>query len=377
MTTYKYRLYPGRSQETSLVSWLESCRFLYNLLLEERKNSWEKNKKNLSLYDQCNSLPKLKRKYPELKKIHSQVLQNTAVRLDLAFKAFFRRIRQGEKPGYPRFKSKHRYDNICFPQVIQECIEDNFVWLPKFGKVEFIKHRKILGKIKNIMVKRSLSGKWFLYVVTDHVEKENFGKTEKENVGLDVGIECFAMLSDGTRIENPRFFEIEQKELAKKQRKLEKLKKAEKPVKTTKLAITKIHEKIVNKRHNFCFQTANSLLKKYRNIYVEDIEINKLIQKKWCSKQICDAAWGNFLNILVYKAECADRKVEKVNPAYTSQTCSQCGTRTIHELKDRVFKCKCGLQLNRDLNAALNILTLGTKSFKNTLGTQSFGSQEL
>ena len=126
---------------------------------------------------------------------------------------------------------------------------------------------------------------------------------------------------------------------------------------------SRIYERIANKRKEFCYKQSNKLIKNYDTLCIEDIKINKLIQKRWCSKQISDASWGMFFDILTYKAESAGRIIIKVNPSYTSQTCHKCGTRTTHELKDRIFDCSyCNYSENRDLNAAKNILRLGIQS---------------
>lgn len=349
--TYKYRLYPTRKQETILNGQLETCRFLYNQLLETRKNAWEKEKKSVSCYDSIKQIPKLKETYPQLTSVYSQCLQNVAIRVDLAYQGFFRRLKTGEKPGYPRFRGKGRYFSICYPQYNNGCeLVTNKLSLSKVGDVEVVLHRKMVGVPKTITISKTPTGKWFAAIsCCDVPKKKQFRRTGKE-VGIDVGILSFATFDNGKKIANPRFFEKEQKQLAKKQNQ-EKWK-----------VVKKVHERIANKRNDFLHKTANDILNKYDFVYVEDIETNKLLKKRWCSKQISDVAWSMFSNILSYKAEYAGKIVEKVNPAYTSQTCSQCGTRTLMELKDRVFVCSCGLSMDRDINAARNILRLGRQS---------------
>lgn len=364
MITYKFRLHPTKSQEKILVSWLETCRFLYNYFLEERKKSWENNKKSLNYYNQATELPKLKKIHPKLKDVYSTVLQNVAVRIDLAFQAFFRRIKQGEKPGYPRFKGKNQYDSFTFPQFeFGNYLDKDYIEISKIGKIYFKKHREIEGKIKTVIIKKNPTGKWFVSFITDF-QKQNKVKKSNKNIGIDVGIESFATFSDGKDIENPRFFESEQKELAKIQRKIENQKKEGKKIKwKDRKRRARVYERINNKRKEFAHKQSLKIINNYKTICIEDIKINKLIQKKWCSKQICDASWGMFFDILTHKAESAGREIVKVNPAYTSQTCNKCGTRTVHELKDRIFNCSsCKHSENRDLNAAKNILRLGIQS---------------
>lgn len=331
--------------------------------MSERKNSWENHKKSLRLYDQLNRLPELKRTYPNLKTVYSQVLQNVGIRVDLAYKAFFRRVKNHEKPGYPRFKGYGRYDSFCYPCCVDIKIGEDFIHLPKLGIISLIKHRKIEGNLKTVTVKRAKSGKWYIFVITDAINIKNYTKTNK-TVAIDVGIKMFATLSDGNNIQNPRFFETKQKELVKRGRAFQKARDSQNKIsiKKTKKSLTTVYEKIVNSRHNFAYQVSNVLVQKYDIIIIENINANEMINKRWCNKQILDAAWGNFMKILSYKAENAGRTLIKVNPAYTSQTCSKCGTRTLHELKDRTFNCSCGYSADRDANAAQNILTLGLQS---------------
>lgn len=343
-----------------MKKWLEECRMLYNNFIAERKNSWENNKKYIGFYDQCNELPQLKRIYPKLKIVYSQVLQNVANRVDLAYQAFFRRLKRHEKPGYPRFKGFGCYDSFCYPCCDDVKQNEDYIKLPKIGKVNWIRHRGIQGKLKTVTIKR-IYEKWYVFIVTDALNIKNYDKNDKI-VAIDVGIKTFATLSDNNNIENPRFFETKQKELAKKNRAFQRARDNKKGIKKAKRALCKIHEKIFNCRHNFNHQISNKLVKNYGTIIVEDINANEIIKKRWCNKQILDAAWGNFFQMLSHKAECAGRKLIKINPAYTSQTCSKCGTRTLHELKDRIFNCSCGYSIDRDKNAAQNILTLGLQS---------------
>lgn len=338
--------------------WLEECRMLYNSFLLQRKTGWEESKKSYTLYDQLNGLVTKKKEFPKLRQVHSQVLQEVGVRVDFAFRAFFRRVKAHEAPGYPRFKSYGRYDSFCYPTCSAIKFESDYVVLPKIGKVSAIFHREIVGNPKTLLVKRC-GDKWFIFIVTDTVKKTNEATTGK-SVGIDVGIKNFATFSDGKTIDNPRFFETDQQQLSRRQRKLAKAKSSEH--RRIKKSIRRIHERIVNRRHNFANKTAKDLVRCYDVIAVEDIYTNSFLKKRWCNKQILDAAWASFIATLVFKAECAGKQVIKVNPAYTSQTCRKCGSRTILKLSDRIFSCECGHIENRDLNASHNILRLGLQS---------------
>src|SRR5712691_9691504 len=213
---FQYRLYPTKKQETSLNETLEECRWLYNYLLENRKTTYEQDGKGLSCYEQQSTYPILKADRPTLNMVHSQVLQNVAVRIDLAFKAFFRRCKAGENPGYPRFKGKGRYDSFSYPQFGFKIDAQGKLALSGIGHVKIIKHRPIRGKIKTLTLQKSSTGKWY---ASFSVECDPERLPEKsDQVGIDVGLKTFATLSDAGEIENPRFFRKEEKQLARVQR---------------------------------------------------------------------------------------------------------------------------------------------------------------
>jgi putative transposase len=326
LKTFKYRIFPSKKQISTLESTLEECRWLYNHFLSEKKIAWEKHKKSISLYDQQANLPTLKAQRPSLSSVYSQVLQNVSVRIDLAFKAFFRRCKSGEKPGYPRFKGRGWYDSFTYPQNPKlgspfQFVDDKYLRLAKIGLVKIKLHRKILGNMKTCTVKRSSTGKWYVFFVCEDVPAKKL-KPSKKQVGIDVGLSSFAVLSDGERIDNPRFFKQEEKALAKAQRKHSKNK-----TKKTRKVISRVHERIKHRREDFCHKRALELVEKYGLICVEDLSIKNMIikgKKPKLSKSISDAAWGLFLNLLSFKAENAGRTVVKVNPAYTTQDCSNC-----------------------------------------------------
>jgi len=358
--TFKYRIFPSNSQIATLNRTLNACRWLYNYFLEQRKTSWENKKKSISRYDQSNMLKTLKIEYPFLTGVFSQVLQNVSTRLDLAFRAFFRRIKSGDKPGYPRFRGKFRYDSFTYPQTGFKLLK-NVVRLSKIGGVKIKLHRPIEGTIKTCTVRRTPTGKWFVAFACE-IEHKPVERPVNPSIGIDMGLEHFATLSNGEQIKNPRFFRKEEAALKKAQRKLSAQKKASKARAKGRKVVARIHERISNKRHNFAHQLSCKLVNKYNTICVEDLSINDMKKENFrcINKSIGDAAWRMFLNLLGYKAECAGKRVIKVCPAYTSQTCSECGTRQKLKLSDRMYHCSCcGLSLDRDHNAALNILAVG------------------
>ena len=369
LKTYKYQIYPTHKQRTAMQGILNECRWLYNHFLEERKTSWETKQESLNYYKQAVSIPKLKKERDTLSDVHSQVLQNVAVRVDLAYKAFFRRVKMGEKSGYPRFKGFNWYDSFTYPQS-GFSIKDGKLKLAKIWDVKIKLHRSLQGKVKTCTIRR-IGGKWFA-CFTAEIETVVLSATNKY-VGIDVGLESFATFSDGTKINNPRFFRRDEQDLARVQRKLSKADKGSAERAKRRKAVVKVHERIKNRRADFAHQHSAEIIKKFDIICVEDLSINKMLHNHCLAKSISDVAWGQFSNYLSYKAESAGRKLVKVNPAYTSQTCSKCGHRQKIPLDIRTFHCPCcDLSIDRDLNAALNILRLGLQS----VGIQSVEAPE-
>lgn len=323
-----------------------------------RKTSWEERQKGLSYYDQSGTLPALKQEHPELKEVYAQVLQNVAERIDLAFKAFFRRVRKGEKPGYPRFRGRFRYDSFTYPQSGFSLCEQT-VKLSKLGRIKAIIDLPPEGKIKRCTVKKTPTGKWFVSFSCE-CEKAYTPLADGEEVGIDLGLNAFATFSNGETIENPRFFRGEEKNLAKAQRKHAKQEKGTPQREKTRRVVARVHERIRWKRKDFTHQHSRKVVDKYGTIVVEDLNVNRMVHNRCLAKSISDAAWTQFTSLLSYKAEWAGRVFLKVNPAYTSQDCSNCGHRKKLSLSERTYSCACcGLVMDRDRNAAKNILALG------------------
>jgi putative transposase len=360
--TFQYRIYPTKKQLTLLENTLEQCRLMYNHLLEMRKQSWELEKKGLSLYDQQATFKVLKQRVPELNAVYSQVYNEVTRRIELAYQAFFRRVKRGEKPGYPRFHGRGRYTSFTYPQSGFKAGEAS-VSLSKIGKVRSVIHRPIEGKIKTCTVKKTPTGKWFV-TFSCEVEKKTLPPLDNF-VGIDAGVISFVTLSDGTHVKNPRFFKAEEKAPAKAQRSMSKHEKGTRDRRRKRKAVARVHERIANKRKDFAHKLSHQIVKDFGGIAVEDLNINNMQQDNFTclNKSIADAAWNSFSNMLAYKAECAGRTFVRVNPAYTSQTCSRCGYRQKLKLSNRHYKCPCcELSLDRDENAALNILSLGLQA---------------
>ena len=365
--SFKYRLRPTKKQEQFLLAHIDKCRILYNQLLCARIQAWKNENKSLSQYDQTKTIPLLKQQHSAFKQVYSQVLQQVSARVDLAFKGFFRRLKQkskiGEKAGFPRYKGQNRYDSITYPQFSNGCrLDDKGLRLGSIGCIRVVQHRPLEGVPKSCTITRTATGKWFASISCDIGEPIPC-KEDRPPVGIDVGLTSFAVTSDGQKIENQRFFRKEEKVLAKAQRKWDAVKKRPKTDavrEKRRKVIARVHERIRNKRHNFAHQESRKMVNRHSFIAVEKLDVKEMQKNRRLAKSISDVAWSLFRHCLKYKAEEAGIGFKAVKPDYTSQDCSACGHREKKTLSDRVHHCKaCGYKTDRDHNAAINILTLG------------------
>ncbi|MFZ3092543.1 MAG: transposase [Methanothrix sp.] len=362
LKAYKFRIYPTKSQRTKMEQTLDLCRWTYNKTLEIRKNAWENEGKSLSKYETNNMLPEWKADKPELKDVFSQVLQNVHERVDLALKAFLRRVKAGEKPGYPRFRGRGRYDSFTYPQKGFK-IDSGKLYLSKIGNIKINLHRPIEGKIKRLTVRRAATGKWYACFSVEIEDQPKPPWKDGTLVGIDVGLESFATLSNGEKISNPRLFREEEHELARVQRKLSKAPKGTPDRKKALTVVERVHERIANKRYEFAHQISNDLVKRFGLIAFEDLNIKRMVKNHSLAKSIGDVAWNMLVTLTSYKAESAGSMVVLVDPRNTSKMCSRCGILVEKTLSDRVHNCpQCGLSVDRDWNAAINILRLGLQS---------------
>jgi putative transposase len=376
LKTYKYRLYPNKTQEVLLNNTLEICRQIYNKCLEERKTSYEKTGVGVKATAQMKNLERFE--IENLKSVHSQVIQDAVWRLDSAFDNFFRRVKKGENEvGYPRFKSYQRYDSFCFPQGGFKLLDDKkHLKISKIGSIKIKFHRDFnSGVIKNLLIKKDSLGRFYACFVLEEKEYISKEKTEiKSKIGLDLGCIDFVTTSDGNKIKHPKYYKKSEKELKKIQNKyylLKMLPKEDKKKIKAKKKLSKLHTKIKNQRDDFLHKLSREFVNEFDLICVEDLNIKKMVSGdnnyRNLNKSILDGGWRQFLDYLSYKAEEAGKTVMKVNPAYTSQICSACGVLVKKTLSERVHSCSCGFTIDRDTNASRNILSLGTKLYNDKL----------
>jgi putative transposase len=378
---YKFRLYPTKQQEQTLFWTLTRCRELYNAALAERKEAYRMAGKSVSYYEQKRDLPEIKAEIrEEYQNIHSQVLQDVLLRLDKAFKAFFRRVKNGEEPGYPRFQGRNRYDSFTYPQggySVDVREKRATLTLSKIGTLKLKLHRKIEGAIKTCTIKHE-AGQWYAVFSCEVEQEEPLPPVESE-VGIDLGVTHFAALSDGTFIESPRYYRKGQAVLTRKQRALSRKKRGSHRREKARKQVAKAHRKVRNQRRDFHHKQARKLVQEHQVIVFEDLQLTNLVKrakpkqdtetgpylpngasaKSGLTKSVLDNGLGQFVQIVMSKAACAGREVHKINPKYTSQICSECGKKgPKKDLSERVHICPhCGIVLDRDTNAAVNVHT--------------------
>lgn len=355
---FKYQIKANQETYQKAENWLSLCRQLYNNCLQERILAYKERKENISQSFQKKKLPQLKKLQPEFKEINSQTLQDVIERLDRAFQRFFRRVKLGQKPGFPRFKGKNRYDSFTLKQSGWKLdIQSKSLIIKNIGKFKIKLHRPIEGEIKTLIIRRTSTNKWFVSFSCDNVPPRILPKTGKI-IAIDMGCQSFLTDSNGQKIPNPYFFKKSKTILEKRQQRLSRRTLGSKRREKAKLLVAKIHQKISNQRKDFHFKIANKLVKENDIIFIEKLKS----WKSYCSlnRSMRDASWFQFFKILSFKAVEAGKKVIEVPAQKTSQICSRCGAEVPKSLAVRVHKCSCGLEIDRDWNSALNLLRLGT-----------------
>ena len=372
---FLYRLYVNDTQSDKLDNLLYLARQLYNAALQQRRDAWKYQHKSLNYYDQANQLKEVRNEIPEFAQLNFSATQDMLRRLDKGFKAFFRRVKSGEVAGFPRFKGRERFDSITFPTYGDGIkIKGNRLYVQNVGLLKIKMHRVLEGEINTVTIKREC-GKWYV-VFSDTVEIEPLPVSDRA-VGIDVGLESFAVTSDGEYIENPRYLRGAEAILRVFQRSVSRKKKGGNNRRKAVKLLAKKHLKVKRQRADFAHKVADNLVKNYGRIAVEDLRIKNMVRNHHLARSISDAGWGQFVSILSYKAEYAGREFIQVNPNGTSQICSGCGVTVKKSLSTRVHNCPaCGLSLDRDFNAALNIKRLGLSLWDSTCDNGQCVSQE-
>src|SRR3989440_5477887 len=405
---FTYRIYANTATTEKLHWVLDRCREVYNAGLQERRDAYEMAVKRhpnyyddqarkqltreyaLGYYEQKRELVDIKEERPEYQEMASHVLQEVILRLKRAYDDFFRRVHNGEQPGYPRFQGRHRYASFCYPDgagwkldakerpTDKKGIIRVNLHLSKIGTVKLHLHRNMTGTIKTLTIKRE--GEHFYAVFTCEIGQPEPLPASYEDVGIDLGVTHFAALSNGEFIDHPRYFRKAEKKLAKAQQALSRKKKGSHRRKKAVQRVAKCHRKIANQRKDFQHKASRKLVNQYQLIVLEDLPVKTLTKapapkrdengkyvpngaaaKAGLNKSILDAGWSMFTQLVSVKAAWAGRTVMFVDPSKTSQRCPNCGTIRKKTLDERWHSCECGCELDRDTASAKVILDLGHK----------------
>jgi putative transposase len=357
---WRYRLYPSRNQEKILNRHLYECKTIWNSLLGYAKG----------YYEETGKFPSRKKLYLRTKEtdIFSQVAQNVADRLVKSLKGFVAKRKAGRKAGFPRFKPIERVKSFTYPQFGFKL--DDRLELSGIGSISIRKHREMDGEIKTLTIKKSPSGKWHAIFTTES-ERKAPERSKTPEVGLDLGIEIFAYLSDGSRIENPRNLRSAQERLVLAQRRMSNKQKGSSNRAKNRKAVAIAYERLTNKRRDFLHKASRALVENHSLIAMEALN-NEGLARGFLAKEVLDCSLAEFVSMISYKAAEAGCEVVLVNPAYTSQMCSNCGLIRKKSLAERWHECPCGASMHRDLNAAMNILQRATGG---TPGSKACGEE--
>jgi len=365
---FKYRIYPNTEQREIISKTLGCCRFAFNRFLAERIEAYKQEKKTISRFEQDKKLTELKKELIWLREADSTALQAVVQNLDRAYQNFFRRIKNGEKPGFPKFKSKRDSRKSYKSKAVGKNIEvyEKNIKLPKLGLVECRVSKEIQGRIISATVSQNPSRKYFVSVCCTGVEIEPFAKTGAVT-GIDVGIKEFAITSDDRKIENQKYLTKSEKKLKREQRRLSRKPKGSQNRNKSKVKVALIHEKVANQRGDFLHKLSTEIVRNYDVICVESLKIKNMVKNRRLAKSISDVSWGEFLRQLEYKCEWYGKNLVKIPQFYaSSQTCHVCGYKNaaVKDLKVRSWVCPdCGMNHDRDINAAKNILNKGLEIF--------------
>jgi len=353
--TYRYRLYPTARQRLAFQAQLSFACELYNAALEQRRDAWRRGRRSVSYVAQCRDLTDSRVHGLGPVGMSCHAMRDPLRRLDRAFGAFFRRVRAGEKPGYPRFRSRRRYDTVTWDSWR---LQQGRLGLPGIGFLKLRWHRPLPSDadLRTVTVRRH-ARHWYVGFALERPKPQPL-PTTGQSVGLDLGITTFAALSTGERLPGPRALNAAQRRLRLAQRRVSRRILGSHRRRRAILLVAALHENVRNLRRDHAFKLANDLVKRFDVIYVEALQLKGLARSR-LARDVHDQGWGAFLTILSDKAAEAGRSVIALDPRNTSQRCSACGALVPKRLGERRHRCGCGYQADRDVNAARNLYRLG------------------
>lgn len=356
LKAYKYRIYPTEEQEESFFQHFGACRFVYNWALENKIKSYEQNGKSVSRFTLNKMITELKEEHTWLKDVNSQSLQGATLNLENAFTKFFR-----EKKGFPNFKSKKNpVQSFSVPQFYEVDFDNNKVKLPKIGWIKSKLHRKFEGIGKTATLSRTLIGKYYISILVDD-EQETPVKSqfnEKVTVGIDIGIKDFAILSNGEKIDNPKYLKTSIHRLNVLQRRMSRKQKGSKNHAKARNAVSKLYDRISNQRNDFQHKLSSKLIGENQALALETLNVSSMLKNHCLALHIADASWSSFVTKLEYKAEWFGKTILLIGRFEPStKICNVCGYYNKNlTLADREWQCPdCKTNHDRDINAAINI----------------------
>lgn len=367
LRTFRYRIYPTVGQRSALVAQLAFACELYNAALEQRRDAWRSRRRSISYAAQCRDLTEVRSSELGPTGMSCHAMRDPLRRLDRSFAAFFRRLKSGDKPGYPRFRSRRRYDTLTWDQWM---LRHGRLRLPGIGHLKVGWHRPLPrdAQIRTVTIRRH-ARHWYVNFSLQRCKPMPLPATN-ESVGLDLGIAVFATLSTGEQLVGPRSLRLAQRRLRIAQRRVSRRVRGSNRRRKAGLVLARLHERVRNVRRDHAFKLAKTLVQRFDVIYVEDLNLRGLARGR-LARDIHDQAWGAFLTILTDKAVEAGRSVIAIDARNTSQVCSGCGRLVPKPLSQRWHRCPCGYEADRDINAARNLYRLGESRQAQTRPTRA------